>query len=501
MRIDGSSGNVGIGTDSPTSPLHIKSATNVNVRFDDSGSSSYTWYMNDAQNLYIPNVQLASTHTFYANGQRKVDITSSGSVGIGTSSPSELLHINRASGTGAYIRIQDASGGNYIGTDGGVLQFFDGSADEKMRIDSSGTIKSSVNGAVANLILENDADTPYILFTESGVAQFFIGESSIVGGGAGYYDFYAVTGLGQRFFTNATERMRIGSSGQVKIANGGSLNFDAAGNGNFDIAYKASDNTFNIINNSSSAAMGFHTSSTERMRINASGDWMVSNTVANVASGYSTQEGCGWVDSDTHFEIATISNRSALEIGKNNANDGGLVTFRKQSTTVGSIGTTAGGLFISSPVGNDSGLFFGDRVIRPCSTTGANRDDAINLGSAASRFDTIFAKAGSINTSDRNEKQDIAELSDAEQRVAVAAKGLLRKFRWKDSVAEKGDEARTHFGIMAQDLQAAFEAEGLDAARYGMWCSDTWTDEETNEEKTRMGVRYSELLAFIIAAI
>ena len=93
-----------------------------------------------------------------------------------------------------------------------------GSADsEAMRIDSSGTIKSSVNGAVANLILENDADTPYILFTESGAAQFFIGESSIVGGGAGYYDFYAVTGLGQRFFTNSVERMRIDSSGNLLV--------------------------------------------------------------------------------------------------------------------------------------------------------------------------------------------------------------------------------------------------------------------------------------------
>ena len=100
-----------------------------------------------------------------------------------------------------------------------------------------------------------------------------------------------------------------------------------------------------------------------------------------------------------------------------------------------------------------------------------------------------------------NEKQDIEELSEAEQRVAVAAKGLLRKFRWKDSVAEKGDEARTHFGIIAQDLQAAFAAEGLDAGDYAMFISTTWTDEETNEEKTRMGVRYSELLAFIIAAI
>jgi len=92
-------------------------------------------------------------------------------------------------------------------------------------------------------------------------------------------------------------------------------------------------------------------------------------------------------------------------------------------------------------------------------------------------------------------------LSEAETRVAVACKGLLRKFRWKDAVAEKGDEARIHFGIIAQDLQDAFAAEGLDAGRYAMFISSTWTDEETGEERTRLGVRYPELLAFIIGAL
>ena len=48
-------------------------------------------------------------------------------------------------------------------------------------------------------------------------------------------------------------------------------------------------------------------------------------------------------------------------------------------------------------------------------------------------------------------------MSEAEQRVAVVAKGLLRKFKWKESVVEKGVDARTHFGIIAQDLQDAFE--------------------------------------------
>ena len=52
---------------------------------------------------------------------------------------------------------------------------------------------------------------------------------------------------------------------------------------------------------------------------------------------------------------------------------------------------------------------------------------------------------------------------------------------------------------MAQDLKSAFESEGLDASRYGLFCSDTWT--EDGVEKTRLGVRYNELLAFIISAI
>ena len=107
-----------------------------------------------------------------------------------------------------------------------------------------------------------------------------------------------------------------------------------------------------------------------------------------------------------------------------------------------------------------------------------------------------------------------------------------RKFRWKSRVAEKGDSARTHFGIIAQDLQDAFTAEGLDASDYAMFISNTWWEKEITvdaveediekglvakdaftymdsktgategyTEKTRLGVRYTELLAFIISAI
>ena len=179
---------------------------------------------------------------------------------------------------------------------------------------------------------------------------------------------------------------------------------------------------------------------------------------------------------------------------------GDMAVFRKDGVECGAIG--GGDEFLS--IGkSDTGIAFYDigNFIYPSNTAGVTRDNAIDIGFSSGRFDDIYATNGTIQTSDRNEKQDIEELSEAEQRVAVACKGLLRKFRWKSSVEENGAEARIHFGIIAQDLQAAFEAEGLDAGRYAMFISSTWTDEETEEEKTRLGVRYSELLAFIISAI
>jgi len=235
----------------------------------------------------------------------------------------------------------------------------------------------------------------------------------------------------------------------------------------------------------------------ERMRIDSSGNLLVGVTSTTVPGIGNTTAGISM--SAANGIIISRADNAPINISRNSS-DGDLILFRKDGTTVGSIGASGGDLFIGT--GAISWKFFdaGGAII-PADASGGAKDNAVNLGAASARMEIIFAGTGTINTSDRNEKQDIEALSDAERRVAVAAKGLMRKFRWKDAVAEKGNNARIHFGIIAQDLQAAFEAEGLDAARYGMWCSDTWTDIDTGEERTRLGVRYSELLAFIISAI
>ena len=281
----------------------------------------------------------------------------------------------------------------------------------------------------------------------------------------------------------------------------------------------------------------------ERMQIDQDGNVLVGQATAS-----SNATGHGIYGSGLAYHVR--SDAAPLYVNRKGT-AGDMVTFADDGATRGVIGNTAAasGLTIYTPAG--SGFGFYSNGIAPVNGSGVYADNSKDLGHSSYRWDDIYATNGTIQTSDRNEKQDIDVLSDAEQRVAVACKGLLRKFRWIDSVAEKGDDARIHFGIIAQDLQDAFAAEGLDAGRYAMFISSTWWetqtdviavaaveaveatyDEDGNEltpaveaveakdaytrtdtydtleeapedatERTRLGVRYPELLSFIIAAI
>ena len=251
---------------------------------------------------------------------------------------------------------------------------------------------------------------------------------------------------------------------------------------------------------SSSGYWQFYTNNTERMRIDSSGNVLVGKTTGGAlgTAGIELRPNNLYVTSDASVPIYV--NR--------NTNDGTIVDFRKDNSTVGTISSSSGNTSYNS---NGGIIYIGGNQsnhIQVITSTASgtprlqpSSDNTVDLGTVSNRFDDVFATNGTIQTSDRNEKQDEADLSDAETRVAVTAKGLLKKFRWRSAVEEKGDEARVHFGIIAQDLQDAFTAEGLDASDYAMFISSTWTDEETGEERTRLGVRYSELLAFIIAGI
>jgi len=310
------------------------------------------------------------------------------------------------------------------------------------------------------------------------------------------------------FGTAATQRMRIDSSGRLSInttsasellniantsGNGAGVEFAGNGNtiGSTSAFYGQGSGSDAYVWNRANSTVLFGTNNNERARFDVSGNFLVGKTSASGGIAGSVLAANG-------LTRLTASGIAVAEINRLTS-DGSIVDFKKDGTTVGSVAcrSSGGNLQIHT---NQSGIDFGGDGYLPMRGSTIT-DNNLDIGSSSYRYDDIYATNGTIQTSDRNEKQDIEALSDAEQRVALAAKGLLRKFRWISSVEENGDDARIHFGIIAQDLQDEFTAEGLDAGRYAMFISSTWTDEETGEERTRLGVRYSELLAFIISAI
>jgi hypothetical protein len=195
----------------------------------------------------------------------------------------------------------------------------------------------------------------------------------------------------------------------------------------------------------------------------------------------------------------TVTSSGSLTLGGTLSLTSGNVTTALGYTPLSPSGsvTISGSTFQSSgslvALGNTSGT--NGVFVNGGSAFAPNTDGVMTCGSSGFRWSTVYATTGTINTSDANQKTEIADLTAAELAVARRIKGLFKTFKFKDAVAAKGAGARKHIGVIAQDVQAAFAAEGLNANDYGVFCSD-----EVNGV-TVLGVRYEELLAFVIAAL
>ncbi|MDF2713500.1 MAG: hypothetical protein K0R28_425 [Paenibacillus sp.] len=126
----------------------------------------------------------------------------------------------------------------------------------------------------------------------------------------------------------------------------------------------------------------------------------------------------------------------------------------------------------------------------------ATADNTTSLGNGGARFAQLYAAAGTINTSDRNAKQQIKPIDD--KVLDAWSEVNYSQFKFNDAVAEKGEKARTHFGVIAQEIEVAFTRHGLNAFDYGILGYDEWdaiyeeeeiaevvVDKETGEHHTR----------------
>ncbi|HBN6298493.1 TPA: hypothetical protein L3N11_000925 [Vibrio parahaemolyticus] len=92
-------------------------------------------------------------------------------------------------------------------------------------------------------------------------------------------------------------------------------------------------------------------------------------------------------------------------------------------------------------------------------------DATQDFAQPSKRANMIYLANSPSVTSDERCKEFFG-ITDAERRVAL--KIQTRKFKYIDSLDEKGSKARYHFGYSAQEIISAFESEGLNAFDYAM---------------------------------
>ena len=253
------SGNVGIGTTSPESGLHVQNSSLANgvitVERDTKIKGTITAGNSTGLTIDVNNTQGGTEALrFSGNGVERMRIDASGNVGIGETNPNKKLHIKdgdvRIESTFPRLYLTDTdSNSDYsiINTNGKFSIYDDSASAYRMAIDSSGNVgigttspettldvksKYSFNNASNGAIrVQNHSSDAYGSFFNIAGTQLF-DNSTYYGSGEflangdkssgivltdGTIRFKTNSGLTSNTAFTPTERMRIDTSGNVGI--------------------------------------------------------------------------------------------------------------------------------------------------------------------------------------------------------------------------------------------------------------------------------------------
>jgi|TARA_R100000030_G_scaffold1690_1_gene1503 hypothetical protein len=257
MRID-SSGDVGVGTSSPTSRLHVDDAVSTITLESDASNDVQVRFQQGSTFVGAVGYDHSEGCVYlnrFGNATQGLVVDNSGNVGIGTTSPAQLLHIEGSNG-GANIRVQSRA-------------FFGGQFSNHFAV-------------IGSAVRVDTGETTGMVSTETSSGN---GRPSAIRFGAGEIEFHSAASstAGAAF---DSERVRIDSSGRVGIATT-SPNFTLDANGEVGITEGqrlswhdgSGGRSASIFGGSGDVLVFANTSSnTERMRIDSSGRVLIGTT-------------------------------------------------------------------------------------------------------------------------------------------------------------------------------------------------------------------------------
>ena len=180
---------------------------------------------------------------------------------------------------------------------------------------------------------------------------------------------------------------------QFQLKSGGDLaqiilhSTNTGGNSQINFADADSNNIGMLQYGHVDNSMRFKTNSTEAMRIDSSGNLLVSKTAGGSGTAGIQLESGGRGGFTKDGAYVTFQNRLS--------SNGEISRFMKDGTTVGSIGTQNGSdFYITGTASDDTGLRFQTNEIVPVNDAGGNRGDAIDLGKSNIRFKDLYLSGG-----------------------------------------------------------------------------------------------------------
>jgi hypothetical protein len=288
--------------------------------------------------------------------------------------------------------------------------------------DTSGVLQLQTNGTTAavtintsqNVGIGNTTPTDYKLVvdgegTDGGFAIKRTGTLT----GSGSLRLVGSSGseaLG--FSVNATERMRIDSSGKVGIGTSSpqeKLSLEGSGSQymrvkttttNADIYFGITSSSLGYVGTGGSDPLGFHTGGTERMRIDSNGALLVGKTAQNstVVGSQLNPNGAG---------LFTVDGNLCIQANRLTS-DGDLVVFQQASITEGTIS-----------VSGSTVSYNGGHLSRWSQLPDGSKDDTILKGTVMSNLDDmcVWEKDGVVAD---NEQLNKMKVSDVEGDTNVA---------------------------------------------------------------------------------